>query len=204
MNIFILERIVKYKAPRAAAFGPGGANVEDISYDGRIDIDDSSMIDGIGQLVDGIIGDDPHSSSNLAHWVGWSNLNPINIIFEFNDIRLFENCTIYAANSPVRGIEVFRNIQIWFSNDGELYENPLNMSVEEKSVYSPGIIPVSISLKSRNSKFIKIELIPRSKWLLLSEIIFTSCKFVTIFYTHIYLMQIIIIKTQFNFFYFLL
>ncbi|XP_044014837.1 discoidin domain-containing receptor 2-like [Aphidius gifuensis] len=168
------QRIVKYKAPKAAAFGPGGANVEDISYDGRFDIDGSSMIDGIGQLVDGILGDDPHSSSNLAHWVGWSNINPIIIIFEFMDIRIFENCTIYAANAPVRGIEVFQNIKLSFSKDGDEYDVPLNINIEEKSLYSPGIIPISISLKSRISKFIKIQLEPRSKWLLLSEITFTS------------------------------
>ncbi|XP_015122138.1 discoidin domain-containing receptor 2 [Diachasma alloeum] len=169
------QRVRVYKASRPATSGPGGANVDDNSYDGKLDINGDYLIDGMGQLVDGNLGEDPHSSSNLAHWVGWTNLHPITIVFEFTEIRQFENCTIYAANAPVRGIEVPKFIRISFSEDGDVYEPPtIDMDVEERSVYSPGIIPVSVPLRSRTSKFVKLEMEPRSKWLLLSEVTFTS------------------------------
>lgn len=173
------QRIVKYKIPRGVTFGPGGSNVEDTSYDGRTDIDAKYLIDGLGQLVDGMLGEDPRVSSTLAHWVGWTDINPVPLVFEFSDLREFNMCVIYAANAPVRGIEVFKNLKIWFSNDGESYDpSSIEVSVEEKSPYSPGIIPIVVSLKSRLGRFIKLELEPRSKWLLVSEISFESCKFI--------------------------
>ncbi|KAH0535277.1 discoidin domain-containing receptor 2-like isoform X2 [Cotesia glomerata] len=169
------QRIVKYKIPRGVTFGPGGSNVEDTSYDGRTDIDAKYLIDGLGQLVDGMLGEDPRVSSTLAHWVGWTDINPVPLVFEFSDLREFNMCVIYAANAPVRGIEVFKNLKIWFSNDGESYDpSSIEVSVEEKSPYSPGIIPIVVSLKSRLGRFIKLELEPRSKWLLVSEISFES------------------------------
>ncbi|CAG5082475.1 Similar to DDR2: Discoidin domain-containing receptor 2 (Homo sapiens), partial [Cotesia congregata] len=144
------QRIVKYKIPRGITFGPGGSNVEDTSYDGRTDIDAKYLIDGLGQLVDGMLGEDPRVSSTLAHWVGWTDINPVPLVFEFSDLREFNMCVIYAANAPVRGIEVFKNLKIWFSNDGESYDpSSIEVSVEEKSPYSPGIIPIVVSLKSR-------------------------------------------------------
>ncbi|XP_074100892.1 discoidin domain-containing receptor 2-like isoform X2 [Cotesia typhae] len=169
------QRIVKYKIPRGITFGPGGSNVEDTSYDGRTDIDAKYLIDGLGQLVDGMLGEDPRVSSTLAHWVGWTDINLVPLVFEFSDLREFNMCVIYAANAPVRGIEVFKNLKIWFSNDGESYDpSSIDVSVEEKSPYSPGIIPIVVSLKSRLGRFIKLELEPRSKWLLVSEISFES------------------------------
>lgn len=166
-----------YKASRPASSGPGGTNVDDNSYDGKLDINGNYLINGMGQLADGMLGEDPHSSSSLAHWVGWTNLHPVTIIFEFTEIRQFENCTIYAANAPVRGIELPKFIRITFSDDGNDYHLPsIDIDVEERSVYSPGIIPVSVPLRSRTSKFVKLEMEPRSKWLLLSEVTFTSSK----------------------------
>ncbi|XP_057334847.1 discoidin domain-containing receptor 2-like isoform X2 [Microplitis mediator] len=169
------QRIVKYKIPRGVAFGPGGSNVEDTSYDGRTDVDRKYLIGGLGQLVDGMLGEDPRVSSSLAHWVGWTDINPVPVVFEFTDTREFNVCIIYSANAPVRGIEVFKNIKVWFSKDGIDYDSsPIEMTIEEKSPYSPGIIPILVSLKSRVGRFVKLELEPRSKWLLISEISFES------------------------------
>ncbi|XP_034942255.1 epithelial discoidin domain-containing receptor 1-like isoform X2 [Chelonus insularis] len=169
------QRIIKYKIPRPASYGPGGSNVEDMSYDGREEVGDGYLSGGLGQLIDGMLGEDPRVSSSLAHWVGWSDLNPVPIEFEFAEEREFNVCVIYAANAPVRGIEVFKNVKVWFSEDGETYESyPVELSIEEKSTYSPGIIPIIIPLRSRSGRFVKLELEPRSKWLLISEISFES------------------------------
>lgn len=53
--IYITENIVKYDAPVGEMRHPV-ANLEDISYDGVLE--DSQMKGGLGQLVDGLYGDD--------------------------------------------------------------------------------------------------------------------------------------------------
>ncbi|KAK0077221.1 hypothetical protein PV325_004259 [Microctonus aethiopoides] len=174
------QRIIKYKAPKGATYGPGGVKIEDISYDGRDDIDGTFLIDGLGQLVDGIIGENPRISSSMSHWIGWSDMDPVPIIFEFTDLREFNSCTIYLANVPVRGIEVFKYIRVTFSWDGDHFNSTssIEMHIDEKSPYSPGVIPIVISLRSNNGRYVKMELEPRSKWLLISEISFKSHKFI--------------------------
>ena len=69
---------------------------------------DDLMIDGLGELTDGIIGEDPKVlvSSSPTNWVGWTNRELVELIFEFSDFREFENCTIHAAHIPNKGVEV--------------------------------------------------------------------------------------------------
>jgi len=74
----------------------------------------------------------------------------------------------------------------WFSPDGkeyhitrenfEMFDNPnviLNSS-NEKAGGDKNSISICISLQSKVGKFVKIELKPRSTWLLLSEITFET------------------------------
>lgn len=51
------ENIIKYEAPRGEAREPD-IDLEDISYDGILD--GSLMKGGLGQLVDGLYGDDDY------------------------------------------------------------------------------------------------------------------------------------------------
>lgn len=97
---------MRYIIPKGETFGPDGWNLEDTSYDGSER--DDLMVDGLGQLIDGIIGEDPEIlvSSSSTNWVGWNNLEKVEIIFEFNDFREFENCTIHVAHVPKKEVEV--------------------------------------------------------------------------------------------------
>lgn len=76
-------------------------------------------------------------------------------------------------------------VDFWFSSDGKEYHGTpetfqtfkdpktniiLNNSSEKSS--SRNSISISIPLQSRSGKFVKIEMKPRAKWLLLSEITF--------------------------------
>lgn len=132
---------------------------------------------GLGQLTDGIIGEDPYriESTSSTSWVGWTDLNPIVIVFEFAETRDFENCTLHVANAPERGIEPFSVIRAWFSHDGKQYQ-----AAEEKAEFvgsiRSSVATLSIDLQSRSGRFVRIELVPRSKWLLLSEVTFESGK----------------------------
>ncbi|XP_015523678.2 discoidin domain-containing receptor 2 [Neodiprion lecontei] len=166
------QQITKYSAPKGETFGPNGCNVEDSSYDGIKN--GNRMVDGLGQLTDGVYGEEPSTiASSFTNWVGWSNLNPVELTFEFYEVRGFENCTIHAAHIPSRNIEVFSTAYVWFSFDGKQYHQTsekLEVNEDVKSTTRS----VSISLQSRIGRFVKIELVPKAKWLLVSEVTFDS------------------------------
>lgn len=55
--LFVTESVTKYTAPRGEQREPD-VNLEDISYDGTIE--STTMRGGLGQLVDGLYGDDDY------------------------------------------------------------------------------------------------------------------------------------------------
>lgn len=55
--LFFVENVVKYSAPRGGMRDPE-VDLQDISYDGILD--GGQMRDGLGQLVDGLYGDDDY------------------------------------------------------------------------------------------------------------------------------------------------
>lgn len=56
-NTFVAENIIQYDAPRGEIREPE-VDLEDISYDGVLDR--NMMRGGLGQLVDGLYGDDDY------------------------------------------------------------------------------------------------------------------------------------------------
>ncbi|XP_012523406.1 uncharacterized protein LOC105829245 [Monomorium pharaonis] len=182
------QGIISYTAPKADTDGPNGCNVEDISYDGT-EIE-NLMLNGLGQLTDGIIGSETEilESDRVTNWVGWYDRDNVDIFFEFQFSRKFRNCTIYVANLPDLNVEVFSMVHFWFSSDGKEYHeipetfqifndpklNIISGSSSEKNSKSKNGALISIPLQSRIGKFIKMEIKPQSKWLLLSEITFES------------------------------
>lgn len=92
---------------KGSILGPRGRNIEDSSYDG-IEID-SLLVNGLGQLTDGILGEVSEiltSSTNGTNWVGWSDRTTVQIIFSFQELREFENCSVHVARIPELEIEV--------------------------------------------------------------------------------------------------
>jgi len=92
------EDIISYTAPKAdKVFGPNGCNVEDTSYDGT-EID-NLMLNGLGQLTDGIIGSitEIFESNKVTNWVGWHDRDNIELFFEFRILRIFTRCMIHTA-----------------------------------------------------------------------------------------------------------
>lgn len=81
--------------------------MQDSSYDG-IEFN-SLLINGLGQLTDGILGEVsqlPISPTNATNWVGWSDCTTVQIIFHFQELREFENCSVHAARIPQLEVEV--------------------------------------------------------------------------------------------------
>ncbi|EZA62255.1 Discoidin domain-containing receptor [Ooceraea biroi] len=179
------QDIVSYTAPKADKIGPNGCNVEDTSYDGT-EIE-NFLLNGLGQLTDGIIGSGIEflKSDRVTNWVGWQDRENVELFFEFQASRKFRNCTIHVANLPDLDIEAFSTLSFWFSPDGkeyhatretfEMFDNPSvvpNSSNERAN--GKNSISIYVPLQLKVGKFVKIELKPRSRWLLLSEITFET------------------------------
>lgn len=98
--------MISYTAPKADKIGPNGCNVEDTSYDGT-EIE-SLMLDGLGQLTDGMIGSEIEilKSNRVTNWVGWRDRDHVELLFEFQAVRKFANCTIHVADLPAMRVQV--------------------------------------------------------------------------------------------------
>lgn len=109
LTILFTEQVIKYSAPKGDMFGNN--NLEDISYDG---IESNGiMSDGLGQLVDSVLGEEPESlvaiSDSPSNWVGWNARKLVQLVFEFAQLQEFANCFIHVAHLPHLNIEVCSN-----------------------------------------------------------------------------------------------
>ncbi|XP_076650199.1 discoidin domain-containing receptor 2-like isoform X2 [Halictus rubicundus] len=175
------QYVVRYIAPRGARNGPGGCNVEDSSYDGDTELgSDSLLVNGLGQLTDGILGElseilSSTGSATATNWVGWSDRDTVQFLFEFQETREFENCSIHVARLPELEVEMFSRLQVWFSTNGDDYQTNPDISETipiDGSDSGSTVFTTSIPLRSKIGRFVKLEVSFAGKWLLLSEITF--------------------------------
>ncbi|XP_008199917.2 epithelial discoidin domain-containing receptor 1 [Tribolium castaneum] len=174
------QNIMSYNAPRGESREPD-VDLEDISYDGALE--GSQMRGGLGQLVDGLYGDDDYlkqleGENSGSRWVGWNNDTregePLDITFEFDSIREFSAVHLHANNMFTRGVQVFSQAEIWFSLDGDRYQpNPIRATVPADRARESAR-NITVQLRGRPAKFIRLRLSFADKWILLSEISFES------------------------------
>ncbi|XP_066148474.1 discoidin domain-containing receptor 2-like isoform X3 [Euwallacea fornicatus] len=179
------QSVVKYEAPRGEIKDPD-IDLEDISYDGTLEGRD--MRGGLGQLVDGLYGDDDYQNQlsgeqSGSRWVGWSSegrsAEPLEMTVEFDGIREFNAVHLHSNNMYTRGVQVFSKAEIWFGLDGSRYHiDPIKATIapdhERESARN-----VTILLKGRQARFIKLRLFFGDKWILLSEMSFESLHLTT-------------------------
>ncbi|KAK1118518.1 hypothetical protein K0M31_014828 [Melipona bicolor] len=169
------QYVASYSAPKGSSPGPGGRSVRDSSYDGS-ELE-SLLVNGLGQLTDGILGEISEiltSSINDTNWVGWSDRTTIQIVFRFQELREFQNCTVHVARIPQLHVETFSMMRVWFSIDGENYRPEIEKSewpIDVSSAAAETVL-ISIPLESKIGQFVKVEFSLAAKWLLLSEITF--------------------------------
>jgi hypothetical protein len=145
------------------------------------------LLDGLGQLTDGILaGDDYHLTDNVQgigktgyDWIGWKRRPPstsnINILFQFDTLRNLTSIRLHTSNLFTRDIYLFHSIMITNCED--------NISktflIINDDIINTQARFINISLASGQgilTKCLKIILTfnNRSKWILISEIIFDS------------------------------
>ncbi|XP_032667019.1 discoidin domain-containing receptor tyrosine kinase B-like [Odontomachus brunneus] len=154
--------------------------LSDVSYDGKRQ--DNLLTDGLGCLIDGEVGADNYrqdmGDGKGTGWVAWLRdtfvENFVELIFEFEATLVFEAVHIYTNNYFSRDVQVFSKADIWFSADGETYEDePLPYS------YIPDLVlenarNVSIGLHGRRGRLLKLHLYFAARWIIISEVMFDA------------------------------
>ncbi|CAG2159336.1 unnamed protein product [Oppiella nova] len=167
---------VRYSMPdgfKSSKFG----DLVDMTYDGNRD-NNGYLNGGIGQLVDGIKGDDNYKVNHVFEWIGWRSNGEVNdgvqIIFEFNGLENFTSATFHCHNLYKQDMEVFSAAKIWFSFDGKIWsKKPLEFSYMADNAIDRAR-DVVIHLHHRIGKFAKFDLKFAKKWILISEVSFKS------------------------------
>ncbi|KAK6627663.1 hypothetical protein RUM44_010142 [Polyplax serrata] len=171
--------VIRYEAPASV----GEKKLEDLSYDGTIS--NGQMKGGLGQLVDGLYGEDvfdPRDPSDAgSRWIGWLNESlpgqQLDITFEFDSPREFSFAHVYVNNMFTRSVQVFSSAMVFFSLDGVRYQpTPVRMTMEP-DLSRESARNVSIPLENRVGKFVKIQFGFLAHWILISEISFESGEF---------------------------
>lgn len=170
------QSVVNYIAPRA------DTEFEDVSYDG--DLARSLMTGGLGMLTDSLYGADDFLQFDLQfhkplskRWVGWSNDsigNKLDLVFEFNGFRMFKEVKIHSSHIPTRDVKVFSMALIYVSLDGDKWQEwPIKFSTKSEAIKDTAV-NITINLKSRVGRYIKICLYFSARWILISEVSFES------------------------------
>ncbi|XP_045464943.1 discoidin domain-containing receptor tyrosine kinase B-like [Harmonia axyridis] len=174
------QSVVKYSAPKGE-IRDKNINLEDISYDGIIE--GNYVKDGLGQLIDGLYGDDDYQKqlqgeNSGTRWVGWSNGTrggePVDLTFEFESIREFHAVHLHCNNMFTRGVQIFNQAEILFSIDGERYQASTVHAMIPVDLTRESARNITIKLHGKPAKFIKLRLSFSNKWLLISEVSFES------------------------------
>ncbi|CAF3613319.1 unnamed protein product [Rotaria sordida] len=168
-----------------------GVEFVDETYDGYYE--NGTLKGGLGQLTDGIIGGDDyrltdnfHGIGKVGHdWIGWKRKlslpSNINLYFNFNIIKNFTSIHIHASNLFLREIYLFNSIMITNCDDKILRKTFL--IIPDDSI-NPHARFINISLVSgygiiTNCLKVTLTFNNRSKWILISEVLFDSIPIIT-------------------------
>ena len=133
------------------------------------------MYDGTGLLTDGEIGPVDSKKDGGKGWVGWNLADSVNITFKFYALRKFNDVTITVNIDNARQYLLFGKSQILFGVREEDLSRGSALKYCPKQVNgTQKIINYTLLLCDNVGKFVRIQLHPARKWLLISEIKFNS------------------------------
>ncbi|XP_037530754.1 discoidin domain-containing receptor 2 [Nematolebias whitei] len=177
-----LDGLVSYNVPVGQQMNLPAYPVylNDSVYDGAII---HSMTEGLGQLTDGVCGEDDFTLSHIHNgwpgydYVGWNNESfPdgfVEIMFEFDRIRNFTSMKVHCNNMYSRHVKAFRQVVCYFRSDSDWETTPLSFRPvgDERN---PSARFVSINLANHMASAIKCQFYFADAWMLFSEITFQS------------------------------
>lgn len=129
----------------------------------------------MGQLVDGL-NRTSEGEDRVKRWVGWhdsTKMNSVELVFEFDDVRIFDSVQLTVDNNPYKEVEVFKIAEVTFSTEGQNYSYPPICYHHFLNDDTTGAQTITFDLNSKG-KFAKLNLYFKSKWIYLSEVKFKS------------------------------
>lgn len=134
------------------------------------------FIDGLGQLTDGILGDDTyHLKDN--NWIGWKKQSNINLNFYFDTYRNLTSIRIHTSNYIPYDIYLFHSIRIQNCKNSNFYYQKEFFIPTDYNNTSSRFIQISFQNKYNlltNCLNIILNFHNKSQWILISEIEFDS------------------------------
>ena len=170
-----------------------GSDVDliDFTYDGKNT--QGYLTGGLGQLTDGQTGQtnfrlDPQGLGYKGYeWVGWKNdtvdKGPVEIIFKFENVRNFTSLRLHCNNMFTKDIRVFKRALIYFSIGGKYYTSTPIEYKYMRDILIEFARPVIIPLFQKTAQYVKLQLFYDARWILISEVEFTSGELRTVVYT---------------------
>nr|XP_018915539.1 PREDICTED: discoidin domain-containing receptor 2-like [Bemisia tabaci] len=177
------EGVLSYSMPQGASAKNQGLDLLDETYDGLHE--QNLLIQGLGQLTDGIWGHDDFRSDVNGYgkgyeWVGWRNDStgnagrPLEMVFEFDRMRNFSAMYLHSNNLYSKNVQVFSRAKVYFSTGGQQFSlEPVHFTYMTDHVIEQAR-NVTIKLHHKCAKFLKVQLYFADKWILISEVSFES------------------------------
>uniref|UniRef100_A0A3B3R8B6 Discoidin domain-containing receptor 2 n=1 Tax=Paramormyrops kingsleyae TaxID=1676925 RepID=A0A3B3R8B6_9TELE len=180
------DGLMSYSSPEGQVMASPGYPVtylNDSTYDGyqkrRI------LSEGLGQLTDGVIGQDDFSLTRQYHvwpgydYVGWRNesLGPgfVEMEFVFDRPRNFTSMKVHCNNMFSRGVKIFSAVSCVFKPrlvvDWELQEVEFRTVLDDRN---PSARYVTVPLGRRAGKALRCRFSFADTWMMFSEISFQA------------------------------
>lgn len=172
---------VSYRIPQGDRRGFDVQFIDE-TYDGSNE--NGTLKDGLGQLTDGILaGDDYRLSENVQgigqtgyDWLGWKRRSLLHFNFYFAQIQNLTSIRLHTSNLFTRDIYQFSSILI--KNCEKSSKNPTFVLIPD-DFENPRARFINISLDSgygfaTNCLKVSLTFNNRSKWILISEVLFET------------------------------
>uniref|UniRef100_A0A8C5FGR1 Tyrosine-protein kinase receptor n=1 Tax=Gadus morhua TaxID=8049 RepID=A0A8C5FGR1_GADMO len=176
------DGLVSYSGAEGQVMGPPGhalASLNDSIYDG-------TLSGGLGQLTDGVIGqDDFLLTRQYQGWpgydyLGWRNdslstLGHVEMEFMFQTQRNFTSMKVHSNNMFSRGVKIFSSVSCWFKS------RPLGVWGAGPVVFhtvlddrNPSARYVTVPLGGRSASALRCRFAFADVWMMFSEVCFLS------------------------------
>uniref|UniRef100_A0A8C5CJL8 Tyrosine-protein kinase receptor n=1 Tax=Gadus morhua TaxID=8049 RepID=A0A8C5CJL8_GADMO len=181
------DGLVSYSGAEGQVMGPPGhalASLNDSIYDGT-----QRLSGGLGQLTDGVIGqDDFLLTRQYQGWpgydyLGWRNdslstLGHVEMEFMFQTQRNFTSMKVHSNNMFSRGVKIFSSVSCWFKS------RPLGVWGAGPVVFhtvlddrNPSARYVTVPLGGRSASALRCRFAFADVWMMFSEVCFLSGKY---------------------------
>ena len=150
-------------------------DTRDYTYDGITDTKLAFKAGGLGKLVDDEYGSEILDSSSLSKWIAYKkrdNFMPF-VQFDFAVKRRFSAVKFHVINKG-SNIQVFSKVNIHFSTDGKNFERQFVYLTTAAERHSSSAFIITVQLSNVIAKHIKCIFTQNTKWMLFSEVEFTS------------------------------